>query len=92
MIALTRDFHVFASCVTTRLSTVLLSIRYLAKAWNVRALFPVLICHYNSLLSIFSHHEGNCDSSLIALKPPNVLPLANAPAIASHYYYFEPGS
>jgi hypothetical protein len=45
MVALARDFNVFASRVTARLSTVLLSLGYIAKAWQVRALFRRLISH-----------------------------------------------
>src|SRR5579864_2975720 len=45
MVALTRDFHVFTSCVTTRLSAVLFSVWHIAKAWYVRALLSHLICH-----------------------------------------------
>jgi hypothetical protein len=45
MVALTRDFHVFASRVTTRFSAVFFSISHIAKAWYVRALFRLLIPH-----------------------------------------------
>jgi hypothetical protein len=51
MVALTRDLHVFASGVTTRISAVLFSIWYIAKAWYVRAFSCLLIRHYNSVLS-----------------------------------------
>ena len=51
MVALTRDFHVFASRVTTGISAVLFSIAYIAKAWDVRALFRLFIRHCNSVLS-----------------------------------------
>jgi len=46
MVALTRDLHVFTSRVTTRISAILLSISYIAKAWYVRALSRVLIRHF----------------------------------------------
>ena len=55
MVALTRDFHVFASGVTTRISAVLFSIAYIAKAWDVRALFRLLIRHHNFVPSSFAH-------------------------------------
>jgi hypothetical protein len=55
MVALTRDFDVFASRVTTRISAVLFPIAYIAKAWDVRALFRLLIRHYNSVLSRATH-------------------------------------
>ena len=51
MVALTRDFDVVASRVTTRISAVLFPIAYIAKAWDVRALFRLLIRHYSSALS-----------------------------------------
>jgi hypothetical protein len=54
MVALTRDFDVLASRVTTRISAVLFSIGYITKAWNVRAFFHLLIRHYNSVLSRFT--------------------------------------
>jgi hypothetical protein len=53
MIALARDFHVFASRVTTRFSAVLLSIRHIAQARYVRALLGLLICHFGFVLSGF---------------------------------------
>ncbi len=51
MVALTGDFHVFTSRVTTCFSAVLFSIRYIAEAWDVRALSCILIRHYDSILS-----------------------------------------
>src|SRR5258708_14345436 len=45
MVALTRDFHVFASCIAARLSAVFFSIRHIAKAWYVRALLRLTIRH-----------------------------------------------
>jgi hypothetical protein len=51
VVALTRDFHVFASRVTTLLSAILFSVWYIAEAWDVRALSCLLIRHYNSVLS-----------------------------------------
>jgi hypothetical protein len=60
MIALTRDFHVVATRITTRFSAVFFSARHIAKAWYVRALFRLLIRHYNFVLSShdqpFSNH------------------------------------
>lgn len=53
MIALTRDFHVFASGVTTGFTAVLLAIRYIAQARYVCALLGFLICHYDSILIRF---------------------------------------
>jgi hypothetical protein len=55
MVALTRDLHVFASGVTTRISAVLFSIWYIAKAWYVRAFSCLLIRHYNSVPSNSIH-------------------------------------
>jgi hypothetical protein len=46
MVAVTRDFDVFASRVTTSISAVLFSISYIAKAWYVRALVGLLIRHF----------------------------------------------
>jgi hypothetical protein len=47
MIALTRDFHIFASGVTTGFSAVFFSIRYNAQARQVRAHLGLLIRHYD---------------------------------------------
>jgi hypothetical protein len=44
MIALAGNFHIFAARITTRLAAVLLAVRNIAPAWNVRA-FLVLIYH-----------------------------------------------
>ena len=46
MVALTRDFHVSASRVTTCIPAVLFSICYIAKAWYVRALLRLTIRHF----------------------------------------------
>jgi hypothetical protein len=62
MIALARDFHVFASRVTTGLSAVLLSIRHIAQARYVRALLDLLIRHLGSVLSVSSSIPQQCDS------------------------------
>jgi hypothetical protein len=51
MIALTRDFHVFASLVTTGFSAVLLPIRHIAQARYVRTSLGLLIPHFGSVLS-----------------------------------------
>jgi hypothetical protein len=53
MIALTRDFHIVASRVPTRLSAVFVSIRYIAEAWYVGALSGLLSRHYNFVLFRF---------------------------------------
>jgi hypothetical protein len=45
MVALARDFRVFASRVTTGFSAVFFSISNIAQAWDVRALFGLLIRH-----------------------------------------------
>jgi hypothetical protein len=54
MVALTRDLHVVASRVTTRFSAEFFPTRHIAKTWYVRALFRLLICHYNLVLSRFA--------------------------------------
>jgi hypothetical protein len=51
MIALTCDFHVFASRVATGFSAVFFSSWYIAQARYMRALFHLFICHYDSVLS-----------------------------------------
>jgi hypothetical protein len=43
MITLTRDLNVFTSCITTGLSAVFFSIRHIAQARNMCALFDPLI-------------------------------------------------
>jgi hypothetical protein len=50
VIALTGDFHIFASRVTTALAAVLSSNWYIAQARYVRALFRLLIRHDDSFL------------------------------------------
>jgi hypothetical protein len=45
MVALTSDLHVVASCVTTSVSAVLLSVWHLAETWYVRALLGFSISH-----------------------------------------------
>ncbi len=59
MVALTRDFHVFASRIAARLSAVFFSIPHIAKAWYVRALLRLTIRHFNSVLSsaVFSERK-----------------------------------
>jgi hypothetical protein len=52
MVALTRDFHVFAPRLAARFSAVFFSIWYIAQARYVRALSHLFICHYDSSLSI----------------------------------------
>jgi hypothetical protein len=52
VIALARDFYVFASRVTTSFSAVLFSIRHIAQARYVRTFFYLFVRHYNSLLPI----------------------------------------
>jgi hypothetical protein len=48
MVALTRDFHIVASRHATRFSAVFVSISYIAQAWDVGALFRLLIRHFIS--------------------------------------------
>ncbi len=65
MVALTRDFDVVASRVTTRISAVLFPIAYIAKAWDVRALFRLLIRHYNSVLSRATHFSDRYSTTTL---------------------------
>jgi len=53
MVALTRDFHVLASGVTTGFSAIFFAIRYIAQARYVCALLGPLSCHYDSYLFRF---------------------------------------
>jgi hypothetical protein len=53
MVALTRDFHVVASCVAARVSAVLFPLWYIAQARYVCALSGFLVCHYDFVLSNF---------------------------------------
>jgi len=62
MVALTRDFHVFASRVTTDFSTVFFSIRHIAQARYVRAFLGPLIRHFGSVPSGFLLRSQHCDS------------------------------
>jgi hypothetical protein len=50
MVAVTRDFHVVASCVAASFSTEFFSVCYIAKAGYVCALFCLLSRHYTSIL------------------------------------------
>jgi hypothetical protein len=73
MVALTRDFHVVTACVATRLSTVFVSISYIAKAWYVRALLRFSIRHFDSILSsmpAFSEHKALCTLDVAPFSPP----------------------
>ena len=51
MIALTSDFHIVAARITARFSALFFSVCYIAQARDVRALFHLFICHYDSFLS-----------------------------------------
>src|SRR5215467_3613452 len=48
MIALAGDFYVFAPSLTARLAAVLLTVRNIAAAWDVRAFLVLLVSHGNS--------------------------------------------
>jgi hypothetical protein len=48
MVALTCDFHGFASRVTTDFSAVFFSIWYITQTWYVRAFVRPLIRHFDS--------------------------------------------
>lgn len=47
MIALARNFYIFTPRLTARLAAVLLAVRNIAAAWNVRT-FLILLDHHNS--------------------------------------------
>jgi hypothetical protein len=47
VVALAGDFNVFTARITTSIAAVLLSFRYFAKAWDMRALLHQRI-HHNS--------------------------------------------
>jgi hypothetical protein len=71
MVAWTRDFHVFASRETTRLSAILFSVWYIAEAWDERALSCLLIRHYNSVLSrSLVHSPQQCDLDPVCCTNP----------------------
>jgi hypothetical protein len=67
MVALTRDFHVVASCVAARVSAVLFPPRYVAQTRYVCALSGFLICHCRFSFSLH----------LIACSSPNLPVAAN---------------
>lgn len=72
MPALTRDFHFLTSRLTTNISAILLPVRYIAKAWDVRALFHLLIRHVNpSFLVLFICSICRTPQMLIACSSPN---------------------
>jgi hypothetical protein len=72
MAALTRDFHVFASRVTTGFSAVFFPVGHIAQTRYVRALLALLIRHFGSVLL---HHF----SITIALRFLDVAPFARPP-------------
>jgi len=45
MIALAGNFHIFAARITARLAAVLLAVRNIAPAWNMRAFLALLVHH-----------------------------------------------
>src|ERR1700720_977325 len=53
MVALTRDFHVVASCVAARVSAVLFPRWHIAQTRYVCALSSLFVCHYDFVLSKF---------------------------------------
>jgi hypothetical protein len=65
MIALTGDFYVFASRVTTRFSTVFFSISHIAKTWYVRALFCLLIRHKKSSFRVPPAFHDHCSAATL---------------------------
>ena len=71
-IALTRDFHVFASRVSTRCSAVLVSIRHNAQAWYVCAHSFFWIRRYTCLL--IRHHFFLLRSPVENTAIPDVTP------------------
>jgi hypothetical protein len=74
MVALTRDFHVVAARVATRISAVLFSAWYIAQTRYVSALSGFLICHYDFVLSK-SHPTSRTTTKparLIACSSPNL--------------------
>jgi hypothetical protein len=48
MIALAGDFDIFAPRIMARLAAVLLAVRNIVVAWNVRPFLVLLVCHGNS--------------------------------------------
>src|ERR1700688_1582990 len=65
MVALTGDFHIVASCVTTSFSAVFFSISHFAKTWYVRAYFRILIRHsIPSFQFAWSLQSKPCDPQL----------------------------
>jgi len=48
MIALAGDFYIFAPRLTAGLAAVLLAVRNIAAAWDVRAFLVLLVSHGNS--------------------------------------------
>jgi len=69
MIALTRDFHVFTSRVTTDFSAVFFSVRYVAQARYVRAFLALLIRHFGSGLS--GRLCDPCSTAILDVAPFN---------------------
>jgi hypothetical protein len=48
VVTLAGNFYIFAARITARLAAVLLALRNIAEAWNVRAFLVLLIYHVNS--------------------------------------------
>lgn len=51
MVALTRDFHIVSAGIPAGFAAVFFSSGYVAQARDMRALFSLLICHYDSFPS-----------------------------------------
>ena len=69
MVALTRDFHVFTSRVTTCLSAILFSICYIAEAWDVRTLSSLFSGHHDSS---FPSHPYVISTDCIQISKPRL--------------------
>ena len=53
MVALAGNFYVFTPRLTALLAAVLLAVRNIATAWNVRALLILLACHGSPPIELF---------------------------------------
>jgi hypothetical protein len=85
MVALTRDFHVFASRVTADFSAVFLSICYVTETWYVRALVHPLIRHFDSFPSRSSPMLHRRDSLDVAPRSTDPSKFDDTPSVHSGF-------
>lgn len=83
MIALTRNFYIFTTRLTACLAAVLLAVRNIAAAWNVRT-FLILLDHHNSSDRSGSGFSIFCSSLGLPFSctaPPHAVAVRGSPVL-----------